>query len=357
MKDKSVLMAMSGGIDSSVAAFLLKKQGYIVSGAIMELFDPTRFNTRDLPYDPESDIEEARSVAKKLDIPFHVFDFKDYFLRRVINPFISTYEAGGTPNPCISCNKHIKFAHFYDKGRELGYEYIATGHYARVDQDSVTGRYQLKKAADKTKDQSYVLCFLTQELLSKIIFPLGDITKDEARQIVGANSFTRSDRKESQDICFIKGMEYSEFIQRFTGKEYPSGHFVDTKGKVLGEHKGIIGYTIGQRKGLGLSLPEPMYVCGKDVGSNTVTLCTKPELYTREFYIRDINLISIDKITAPLSCKVRTRYNQAEQPATVTPVSDSRLHIRFDTDQPPVAKGQTAVMYDGDYVIGGGIID
>ncbi len=355
---KSVIAAMSGGVDSSVAAYLLVKDGYRVIGATMKLFENQDVGiSRDHPCCSLDDIDDARSVAVKIGIPYFVFNFTDSFKEEVIDRFVKAYESGATPNPCIDCNRFMKFDKMLRRADELEMGYIATGHYAKVEYDSASGRYLLKKAADLTKDQTYVLCFMTQKQLSRTVFPLGGLRKTEVRQIAEENGFVNARKHDSQDICFVRNNDYAAFIEFYTGKHYPEGNFVDTNGKILGRHNGIIRYTVGQRKGLGLSLPQPMFVCGKDTGNNTVVLCKKEELTSKGFFATDINLIAVDKIDKPLHVKARTRYNQKEQPAVVEQVGENRLHIEFETPQQPAAKGQAAVIYDGDIVIAGGIIE
>ena len=355
---KSVIAAMSGGVDSSVAAFLLTKEGYRVMGATMKLFENQDIGvSKEHPCCSLEDIDDARSVAVKIGIPYFVFNFTGDFRSEVIDRFVKAYESGATPNPCVDCNRYMKFERFLRRADELEADYIATGHYARIEKDNSSGRFLLRKSADLRKDQTYVLCFLNQNQLSRTLFPLGGLKKEQVREIAEQNGFMNAKKHESQDICFVQNNDYAGFIEFFTGRRYPEGDFLDKNGNRLGRHKGIIRYTVGQRKGLGLALPEPMYVCDKDADKNTVTLCTKNELPARELFASDINLIAVDKIEKPLKCRARTRYNQKEQPATVEQVGENRLHIVFDSPQPPAAKGQAVVLYDGDIVIGGGVIE
>ena len=351
------LIAMSGGVDSSVAAYLMKDKGYDCIGATMKLFQ-----NEDIGLSKEhtccsiDDVEDARRVATSLDIPFYVLNFSENFKEKVVDKFVSCYENGLTPNPCIECNRHLKFEHLYNKAKELGYEYVVTGHYSRIDYNESTGRYELKKATDPTKDQSYVLYTMTQEQLSHTLFPLGHMTKDQVRELAELKSFINAKKHDSQDICFVPNGKYAEFIESYTKKRYPEGDFVDLEGNVLGRHKGIIRYTIGQRRGLGLSLKKSMYVVKVDPISNTVVLGYNDDLFTTTLCAKDVNLISIPEITGELRCKARPRYNAKEAWATVTRLDEDRIQVVFDEPQRAITKGQAVVLYDKDTVIGGGTI-
>ena len=347
---------MSGGVDSSVAAYLMKEQGYDCMGVTMKLFQNEEVGVpRAHTCCSLEDVEDARSVAFRLGIPYHVFNFADRFEETVIDRFVHSYECGITPNPCIDCNRFLKFDKLYRRAQELGYDYVVTGHYAQVSCDEETGRFLLRKSADAAKDQSYVLYALTQDELSHTKFPLGGMTKPEVRQIAEEQGFLNAHKHDSQDICFVQNGDYADFIEHYTGRSYPPGDFVDLDGRVLGRHRGIIHYTVGQRRGLGLSFPEPMYVCRVDSDSNTVVLAPERELYSREVTAEDVNLISVPQITEPMRLKAKIRYRQSEQWATVTQ-SDGRLHAIFDEPQRAVTKGQALVLYDGDIVVGGGTI-
>ena len=351
------LIAMSGGVDSSVAAYLMKDKGYDCIGATMKLFQ-----NEDIGLSKEhtccsiDDVEDARRVATSLDMPFYVLNFSENFKEKVVDKFVSCYENGLTPNPCIECNRHLKFEHLYNKAKELGYEYVVTGHYSRIDYNESTGRYELKKATDPTKDQSYVLYTMTQEQLSHTLFPLGHMTKDQVRELAELKSFINAKKHDSQDICFVPNGKYAEFIESYTKKRYPEGDFVDLEGNVLGRHKGIIRYTIGQRRGLGLSLKKSMYVVKVDPISNTVVLGYNDDLFTTTLCAKDVNLISIPEITGELRCKARPRYNAKEAWATVTRLDEDRIQVVFDEPQRAITKGQAVVLYDKDTVIGGGTI-
>ena len=353
---KKALIAMSGGVDSSVAAFLIKQQGLDATGVTMKLYDNADIGiARENTCCSDDDIADARAVCARLSIPYYVFNFRDDFNTEVIDRFIKAYENGSTPNPCIDCNRYIKFERLMRRMAELNMDYVVTGHYARIEYDEERKRYLLKKALDDKKDQSYVLYSLTQEQLSHTLFPLGSLNKDEVRKIAEENGFVNAKKHDSQDICFVPDGKYAEFIEGYTGKKYECGDFVDRDGKRLGEHKGIIRYTIGQRKGLGLALPAPMYVLEKDLNNNKVVLGFNDDLFTKELYAEDINFISIKEINEPIRVSAKVRYNQKEQPATVERDGD-RLHIVFDEPQRAICKGQAVVLYDGDIVVGGGKI-
>lgn len=343
---KKALIAMSGGVDSSVAALLMKKAGYDCIGAMMRLWGGAN----------EQDEKDAAAVAERLGIPFYVFDCSDEFQNRVINKFIDTYEKGATPNPCLDCNRFMKFGALYRKARELGCNYIATGHYAVTELDKTTGRYLLKKAADSAKDQSYVLYSLSQEILRHVILPLGRHTKSEIRTIAQENGFVNSHKKESQDICFVPDGDYASFIEHERGKTYPPGEFVTTDGEIVGRHSGIIRYTIGQRKGLGVSYRVPLYVCAKDMEHNRVILTEGRDLFSKEVTAADINLISVDRIEDGMRVSARTRYNMKEQPATAYQTDDNTIKVVFDEPQRAAAPGQALVLYSGKSVVGGGTI-
>ena len=352
---KRALVAMSGGVDSSVSAFLMKEAGFDCTGVTMRLFDNEDAGMeREKSCCSLDDVEDARAVANRLGIPYFVFNFKADFKRCVIDRFIEAYECGATPNPCIDCNRFLKFERLYRRAREIECDFIVTGHYARIEKSG--GRFLLKKAKDSTKDQSYVLYSLTQEQLAHTKFPLGEFEKSEVRKIAEEHGFVNAKKHDSQDICFVPDGDYAKIIELHTGKSYPHGNFVGIDGEILGEHKGIIRYTIGQRKGLGLALPEPLYVCEKRIDTNEVVLGRNEDLFSREFDVSDINWIAFDAPPEKFRASVKIRYRQKEQPAEIIKDGENRVHVVFDEPQRAITSGQAAVFYDGDTVIGGGTI-
>ncbi|MDE7099487.1 MAG: tRNA 2-thiouridine(34) synthase MnmA [Ruminococcus sp.] len=353
-----VMVGMSGGVDSSVCALLLHEQGYDVTGVTLKMFgddDIVQAEKEGKTCCALNDVLDARSVAYKLGFEHLTFNFKDCFREKVMKQFVESYISGKTPNPCIECNRHIKFDKMLRRAFELGYDYIATGHYAVVEYDEKSGRYLLKRSADRTKDQTYVLYSLTQEQLAHIIFPLGNLSKSEVRQLAEKYALVNADKPDSQDICFVPDGNYVEFIKKFAEYEQTEGNFIDAGGKILGTHKGIINYTIGQRKGLGIALGKPAYVVSKDISANTVTLGDEQELYTSTLTATDVNLISVEKITEPMRITAKTRYTQKETPATLL-CNNGVYTVDFDVPQRAITSGQAVVFYDGDTVIGGGTI-
>jgi len=355
IREKTALIAMSGGVDSSVAAYLTQSSGYDCAGAMMRLYDNDDAGLR---YGSTCcsalDAEDARAVANKLKMPFYVFNFSDDFRRDVIGKFISAYKQGETPNPCIDCNRFLKFRRFLRRADELERDCIVTGHYAKIGRQG--DRLVLKKAEDLTKDQSYVLYCLTREQLSRTLFPLGTLPKTRVREIAEELGFVNAKKAESQDICFVPDGDYAAFIERYSGEVFPGGAFVGTDGAVLGRHRGIIRYTVGQRRGLGVSAAKPLYVRELRTDNNTVVLCENGELYSSRLVLRDINLIAADVLPASVRASVKIRYRHKEQPAEVIQTGADTLEINFDAPQRAVTKGQAAVIYDGDTVIGGGTI-
>ena len=355
--NKKALIAMSGGVDSSVAALIMKERGYDCTGLTMRLY------SADDEYIPEEqsccttqDIEDARKVADGLGIPYDVVNFSDNFREHVLEPFVFAYENGATPNPCINCNRHLKFESLFRKAQEMGLDYVVTGHYARIAFDEASGRWVLKKGLDHDKDQSYVLYNLTQEQLAHTMFPLGEMHKPDVRALAEENGFVTAEKKESMDICFVKDESYFEFIERFTGKTYPEGDFVDSSGNVMGTHKGIIRYTIGQRKGLGLALKAPAYVCTVDPEKNQVVLGSNDDLFSTTLTAKDINLISVASIDEPMRVKAKVRSRHKEAWATVTQLDEDTIQVVFDEPQRAITKGQAVVLYDEETIIGGGTI-
>jgi tRNA-specific 2-thiouridylase len=354
MNDK-VLIAMSGGVDSAVAALLVKNQGYDCLAATMKLFDSNiPLLSEEHSCCSKKDIEDAKTVADTLSIEHRVYNFAGRFGEQVIDRFVSAYENGATPNPCIDCNRYLKFETLFSEGKNLGCNYVATGHYARI--DTLNGRKVLKKAVDGSKDQSYVLWSLTKEQLNHVMFPLGGLNKLQVREIAQENGFINAKKKDSQDICFVKNGCYADFISEYRGKDYPCGNFVDLNGNVLGEHKGIIRYTVGQRKGLGVAFGEPMYVVKVDKEQNKVVLGKNEDLFKRGLIAENINLMTVDFIDGEAELKAKVRYSHKEQPCTVTQIGDT-LKVIFHEPQRAITKGQSVVLYDGDIVVGGGIID
>ena len=340
------LIAMSGGVDSSVAAWLTIQEGFRCVGATMELF----------PKENATDAADAEAVAARMGIPFHLIDARQPFQSQVMDRFVCCYEAGLTPNPCYDCNKALKFGFLLEKALELGCDTIVTGHYARIQQDPETGRYLLRKAADESKDQSYFLAGLDQSQLSHIQFPLGELTKAQAREIAEAQGFVNARKRDSQDICFVPDGDYMAFLERHTGKTYPQGDFLDMNGKPVGTHRGAVAYTLGQRKGLGLAMGAPVYVCGKDMDANTVTVGPNEALFHRALRADNWNWMPFSALTEPLRVKAKARSRMTEQPATVYPESNGFARVEFDEPQRAITPGQAVVLYDGDTVIGGGTI-
>ena len=352
---KHIVTAMSGGVDSSVVAYLIQKEGYLVSGATMKLYRPDEIGTTPLPCGSDDDVRDARAVCDKLGISHRVYDCGEAFRRHVIEDFVREYACGRTPNPCIVCNKYMKFGALLDATLADGADGIATGHYARVERDG-SGRYLLKRAADVSKDQTYVLWQLTQDVLSHVLLPLGDYRKAEIREIAETAGLCTAHKSDSQDICFVPDGDYAAFLTRYTGIEPVGGDYVDEEGRVLGHHLGIERYTIGQRKGLGIALGQPMFVKSKDPVSRRVVLTTNDRLFEREVRLYRMNLIAADRLDGEVRVQAKIRYLHAASPATVIQTSDTTATVIFDEPQRAPAAGQSCVFYDGDTVVGGGII-
>ena len=354
---KKAIIAMSGGVDSSVAALLTMKTGDDCIGATMQLF-----HNEDIGISKEksccstNDVEDARSVCFRMGIPYYVFNFSEQFRKDVMDRFARSYLRGETPNPCIECNRYLKFDRLIHRMHELQRDYIVTGHYARIRYDEETGRYRMYKAVDKDKDQSYVLYMLTQEQLAHIRFPLGEYTKTEVRQIAEENGFVNARKHDSQDICFVPDGDYASFIEKHTGKKDTPGQFVDTQGNVIGPNKGITHYTIGQRRGLGIPAAERLYVLSIEPDTRKVVLGSNEELFSRNVIADQVNLISCDRIDKPMRVTAKIRYRHKEQPAVCYQDEKGLLHVEFDEPQRAVTRGQSVVLYDGEEVVGGGVI-
>ncbi len=352
---KKALIAMSGGVDSSVAAYLMVQKGYDCMGITLKLH-----NNKDESLQKENscctadDIEDAKKVCSKLGIEHHLYNFTGEFEELVINYFIEAYEKGYTPNPCIQCNRFLKFEKLLYRAKELGYDYVVTGHYAKVEFEN--GRYLLKKADDPTKDQSYVLHTLSQEQLSRTLFPLGTMKKTATREIANEQDFINANKKDSQDICFAPDGDYAKTIKDYSGRVYPTGDFVDKDNNILGKHKGIIHYTIGQRKGLGLSLKSPLYVGEKSVEDNKVILVSDEELFRKDLKAEKFNWIAFETPPKELRACAKIRYRHTEQPCTVYTNGKDEIELVFDEPQRAISPGQAVVLYDGDTVLGGGTI-
>lgn len=355
---KKAIIAMSGGVDSSVAALLTKNMGYECIGATMKLFSNDDINvSREKSCCSLSDTEDARSVSLRLGMPYYVFNFSDRFEQDVISKFVNSYLSGATPNPCIECNRCLKFDKMFLRMKELGYDYVVTGHYAVIEKDDISGRYLLKKSSDPTKDQTYVLYMLTQEQLKHTLFPLGNMQKTEVRKLAEENGFINAKKRDSQDICFVPDGKYADFIEGYTGKKSPVGNFVGTDGRIFGKHKGIIHYTVGQRRGLGISHETPLYVVDIRTDTNEVVLGSEEELYSTSLIADDVNLISVESIPSPMRVKAKVRYRQQEQDAIACQTPSGKLFVRFDSPQRAITRGQAVVLYDGDIVVGGGTIE
>ena len=352
MEERKAMVAMSGGVDSSVAAYLTRHAGYRCIGAIARLCDST------LPGcgDPDGSIADARAVAQRLGMEFTVLEQTEPFRKEVVDYFVDTYRQGLTPNPCVRCNSAIKFGVLLEQALAMGCSKIVTGHYARIRKDEATGRYLLYKAADESKDQSYFLAGLNQHQLSHTLFPLGELTKEEARQIALEQGFVNARKKDSQDVCFIPDGDFASFLTRYTGDTYPEGDFLDLSGKVVGKHAGAIRYTLGQRKGLGLAMGAPVYVCGKDMAANTVTVGPNEALFTRYLIAGDWNWIPFPDLSHPIRVTAKARSRHIGAPATVYPEADGKAKVVFDEPQRAITPGQAVVLYDGDLVIGSGTI-
>jgi tRNA-specific 2-thiouridylase len=347
--NRRVLVAMSGGVDSAVAVILMKEAGYECIGATMKLIANGGSKCCSL-----EDINDARAAAWKLEIPHYVLNYTRDFTSRVIEPFIESYENGETPNPCIECNRYLKFSLLLRRALELEAEKLVTGHYARIEKSG--DRWILKKGIDPNKDQSYVLYMMSQDALSRTLFPLGELTKARAREIASEKGLSNADKEESQDICFVDNGKYAAFIEKYTGKTYPEGDITDAEGNILGRHHGLIRYTLGQRRGTGVARNYPVYVASKNTAANTLVLGDDSSLYSSGFTARQINLIACEDLFSPRRLAVKIRYLQKEQWARVEQTAPDAVRVEFEEPQRAITPGQAAVFYDGDTVVGGGTI-
>ncbi|MBO5106679.1 MAG: tRNA 2-thiouridine(34) synthase MnmA [Clostridia bacterium] len=343
-----VLVGMSGGVDSSAATLILKQNGYETAGVTLRLWEGEKCGS-------SNDILDAAAVCKKLGIEHYVFDLKKQFEASVINKFISEYKAGNTPNPCIECNKHIKFGEMLNIAVDMGFSKIATGHYATIKKQG--DRFVVVKPKDKAKDQSYVLYSLTQHQLSHTVMPLGELTKAEVRFLAEQNSLITAHKSDSQDICFVPDGDYADFISKRLGVTFPEGDYVDVNGNVIGRHKGMIRYTIGQRKGLGMCFGKPMYVLDKSPSENKVILGDEEKLFKTRVLVKDVNYMATERLLSPIDCLGKLRYRHTEQPCRIIPLDENTLLAEFTEPQRAPTAGQAAVFYDGDTVICGGVID
>ena len=351
------LIGMSGGVDSSVAALLMLEAGWECVGATLRLYGgqaaPAEGGKTCCSLE---DVEDARSVAHRLGIKHYVFNFTQEFQEQVMERFVSVYQSGGTPNPCIDCNRYLKFGKLLQRARELSCDVVVSGHYARLEQDPATGRYILMRAVDRAKDQTYFLACLSQQQLSRIRFPLGELTKPQVRELAEKHGFLNARKHDSQDICFVPGGDYTAFLTDYTGKALEPGDFLNLQGQVVGRHRGTVCYTIGQRKGLGLAMGEPVYVCSKDMAAKTVTVGPNQALFSRELLADNWTFFPFEALTEPMAVTAKIRHSQFDQPATVYPEENGMARVVFDQPQRAISPGQAVVLYQGDVVIGGGTI-
>ncbi|MDI6815481.1 MAG: tRNA 2-thiouridine(34) synthase MnmA, partial [Dehalococcoidales bacterium] len=355
-----VVVAMSGGVDSSLAAAILNEEGYQVIGVTMQIW----------PSDKQASkvdrfggccglgaVDDAKMVAHKLGIPHYVMNFRDVFAKKVIADFCQEYSLGRTPNPCIRCNQYIKFDALLKRAKELGADFVATGHYARIEKDEAKGRYLLKKGIDRGKDQSYVLYTVTQEQLRHTLLPIGNFTKQKVREIAGELGLPVAAKPESQEICFIPDDDYPRFLKEYIPQAVKPGPILNEQGNILGRHRGILFYTVGQRKGLGISAKEPLYVIAIEQERNAIVVGSKENIYGNELIASGLNWISIAKLKQPITVKAKTRYRHKEAEAAITPLDEEKVYVKFKEPQMAITPGQAIVFYDGDTVIGGGTIE
>ena len=350
MKNNKVLLGMSGGVDSSVSALLLKQAGYEVIGATLELF---KFGT----CCNINTYIDAKAVCNSIGIMHFTFDYQEEFRNHVINDFIDSYKNQRTPNPCIECNKYMKFGYMWEKAKEFGCEYIATGHYAKMEYSEKYGRYVLKKAENVKKDQSYVLYCMPKELLGKVLFPLGKFnSKNEVREVAKQNNLKIASKPDSEDICFIPDGNYKKFLENNSVLKQKPGNIVLVDGTIVGKHKGLYYYTIGQRKGLGIAYKEPLFVIGFNAIKNEVIVGEKDKIYRKEMLVQDLNWLLIDDLKEKMEVKVKTRYSANEEKATISKENDKIVKVEFENPVARITPGQSAVFYIGDIVVGGGKI-
>lgn len=357
MQKKKVVVGMSGGVDSSVAAYLLLEQGYEVIGVTMQIWqDETNEDIQDNGgCCGLSAVDDARRVANSLAIPYYVMNFKKEFAKQVIDYFVDEYFAGRTPNPCIACNRYVKWESLLDRSLKLGADFIATGHYARIIQLE-NGRFALKCSATDKKDQTYALYNLTQEQLKRTLMPVGEYTKEEIREIASKINLRVANKKDSQEICFVEDNDYGRFIQEYTGKSFEPGNFVDLNGKIIGKHKGIIHYTVGQRKGLNLALGKPAFVIAIHPEENEVVIGDNSDVFANEVIANRVNWMSIEHLNSSVRCSGKIRYNQQAAPCEVSLIDQDTIKVVFDEPQRAITPGQALVLYDGSIVMGGGTI-
>lgn len=355
---KRVVIGMSGGVDSSVAAYLLLKEGYDVIGVTMQIWQDKDKEVQEVEGGccSLSAVEDARRVCDKLGIPFYVMNFKQVFEKTVIDYFVDEYFLGRTPNPCIACNKYVKFDALLERSMALDAEYVATGHYARILYDEGYGRYIIKKSATAAKDQTYVLYNLTQDQLKHMLMPLGDYTKEQVRAIARELELRTANKPESQEICFVEDNDYGRFLSEKRGADIKPGYFVDTKGNKLGMHKGIVHYTVGQRKGLGIAFGKPMFVVEIIPDRNLVVLGDESEVFSTVLTADNLNFVAIEDLKAPMKVNAKIRYSAKEAPAEVFPIEDNKVRVVFEQPQRAITPGQAVVFYDGDVLVGGGTI-
>jgi len=357
---KKVVVAMSGGVDSSVAAALLREQGYEVIGMTMNLFSLPKEVCRSESLKSccgRQSQEDANRVAIALGIPHYLVDFRREFEQTVIEDFVREYGRGRTPNPCLRCNQFIKFDLFLERANKLGASHIATGHYAQIEWDPTAGRYLLKKGKDKDKDQSYFLYTLTQKQLARTIFPVGGLTKKDVRAIAAKYALPVAAKEESQEICFVPDQNYPKFLKDRIPEAFRPGPILDLQGRVIGEHNGIVHFTVGQRKGLGIAAPQPLYVVSIDAESNVIVVGKNKDLYRNSLQASEVRWIAVEKLGEPMSVRAKIRYKHEEAGAKVFPLEEGHVRVEFEKPQRAMTPGQAVVFYEGDNVVGGGIID